>query len=205
MNSSALHWCATCAIHDPHAPPQIAKLGKQVLQYLFERNERVNINRAFHRSGVTYAVVKAWLDTPQYHSAGLKSTNVAIALNNCLDAFDQIDKGTLASIAWNLGAQRGPKKDFSKTLEATALSGALAKMNYPVGSSSTRFKPAQARQYASEIMGVREDEIRKFEGCEAANDKSEACLALSGILNRNLQRKVGAFFDLEDLVLAAKV
>lgn len=238
MNIPALKWLVQIALTDPVTPNQVRKLANTIEKRvfasagstdagrdLFVKNAKVNLNRAFRTSGVTSGMVHAWLSSPQYDRAANTSKSIARARQECCDAFAKIAQGTLPTNAWGVGKRRGPKIEFSKTLEARAVEAVLARItvdnNLPEdlfcdenitgeellvrkvlaeeAQQVPLFTKAQARRLASEWVGISDDEIKNgrkdIGGCEQA----EINVAVSAINRYGSLAVASRYVDVKEL------
>jgi hypothetical protein len=222
MDIPTLKWFSTCAIQDPSAPPAVKNLGHQIAKHLLKENHRVNINRAFRSSGVAGNVVHPWLSGAAYQA----TPEIAQAGKKCCAAFDLLDQGLPPSEAWGMGANRGPKVGFSRTLAACAVAGSLSRIiaddNLPddlFGDENISgeellarkilaenqkevplYTQAHARRHASELTGVSEDEIKNYRGFEPASDEAEVNVAISEIVRTGRMENALQLADLTELI-----
>ena len=140
--------------------------------------------------------------------------------------------GQVPSAAWGMGAQRGVDTGFSTTLEAAALVSYLTKVRdtlllpeclyseseeindgewlllaYINGQREfcphPIFNKTSALTVASILFGVNADNIRKYDGPAAADDKAEAGVALFGLTRLGLLKTADRYFDVEELITTA--
>jgi len=232
MIPSNLDWFAQLSAKYAPSPTVAKTLGNALLAQFSSKNVRVQTNRVFRRHSNDLQSILQWLTSAKLEATirakSSSATTAAYVATVC--AIRSILNGSLPSVAWNMGKQRGVDTSLSKTLEGVALAEYLVSLRdeqlpenlfstienlsehellvaYALGvRSCTRnsvFSRTRALEVAAELFDIHVDSIRKYSDLEPASPRSQAVVALFGLSRLGMLTEAERFFDVSDLILSA--
>ena len=195
-----LRWFIDLAKSHPSAPIEAKKLADKISQAIIINNCGTQINRVFKSKSVKLPITNAWLNNTDIRES-IKNKQCQItsdAYQQTQAAFNRILNGELATKAWSLCNQTGQNANFSKTLEANALS------RYLQSNKILNYSESQAVSIASEILNVNADEIRRYKRIEPLNSSSEAYIAYEAVMRYGDLEKADMYFEVDEIEIDAK-
>lgn len=195
MSTSELNWFIDLARSHPNAPSDAKYLANKISKALVSKHYGTAINRVFRNNSAKLPVINSWLNDASIRDAvqNKHCKNTSDAYGQTLTAFNNILKGELATKAWVLTNQMGPKTTFSSTLDANALA------QYLSTHGTLNYSARKAASISAEILGVNKDEIRHYDTVKPQDYRSICAVAYSAVVRYGNKARVDKYFDLEEL------
>jgi hypothetical protein len=215
VTPSALLWFVDLCSRYANAPSDAQALARRLQKHLDRKNNQVQINRVFRQFATVIPAIHAWLTSAALVGAiRAKGCSVTLsAYSSALAAIEAILAGEVPTTAWGMGKVRGVDVGFSRTLDAVALAGYLSSIpvdelvpefiysdsETPADCFDRMYSQSAAQRIASTLLGVNEDNVRKYVGIGPMNAQSEAALALSALVKCGMLAAADRYFDVDDL------